>query len=183
MPSDQITPGERRELKSLIKNQFRVVALELKDRKAKLNDEVDERLRERYRDFDAAKADFTDQAKKIQQKAEAELAELKKTHRINEFDGAWQRSYHDEVTVRPTSYVAEKRSEMATFIRNKIESDVRSFEASAGRREVDLLKQLSLDALESAEARDFAHQIPTIDDILPSSRVLELEAAFEESHP
>lgn len=52
--SDSIAPGERRELRSVVRGQFKVLRAQVKRREAELKAEIEAELLAKYREQDAA---------------------------------------------------------------------------------------------------------------------------------
>jgi hypothetical protein len=63
------------------------------------------------------------------------------------------------------------------------QQDLNAKVAAAGvtlqRQEADLLRQLAVDAIETDDARTFLAGIPTVSQLVPATRLAELEAALK----
>lgn len=79
--TEMIPPGERRELRSVVRQQFKVLRAEVKQRELELKAEAERRLVERYRDEDKQIDAFLDRIPAV--------AELVPTRRLREIESAF----------------------------------------------------------------------------------------------
>ena len=73
---EQIPPGERRELRAVVRSQIKVLRAEVGQREMELQAEVESRLAERYRDEDAKADEFSRSMRDITRKANDEIEKV-----------------------------------------------------------------------------------------------------------
>lgn len=173
---------ERRELRAAIKLQIRDNQAELNERKAHLDAEVNERLRERFQAVDDAIAKFNKEVEELKKATEAQLKFLMDSSELNQIGGGrWtDHRYNARVDITAPTWTAETRASMGGYLRSKLNAEMNSAQLLLNRRESELMTKLIRDALISPEAIAFLDEIPLPDSILPPSRVLELEATYDE---
>ncbi len=125
-----ITKGERTELRSVVKQQFKVLRAEVIQRQAELLTGVEDEIGEKYSEDDKVWADVQ--------------------HRIQE-----------------AVLTANREVNNALYVLLQLD-----------RQEADLLRSLSVGALESEEAHRFLAAIPTVSELVPAARLAELERAM-----
>lgn len=172
--TDDITPGERRELRSVVKGQFKVLRSEVTRRKDELKGEIESALLRQYRDQDQA----IHQAHEAQQRA------------LNDYVLAVEQVARDLRDVRPelTVEVGNRYGEIvlkaadpnrgqahAAAIAN-IPSQVGDAMLRLDRQEQDILRDLSVGALKSDQAQGFLSAIPTVGELVPRAVLREIEA-------
>jgi len=171
--SSEITPGERRELRSVVRGQFKVLRAEVKRREQELKGEVETELLTRYREQDAAIAEAGREAYRIRQDALRALAVVADA----------LRDQHPDLTVDVSmSYQGPEvraanhnRAQLHRALMASIPNRVGDAQLNLDRGENDLLRQLSTGALESTEARGFLNTIPTVGELVPRVRLNEIE--------
>lgn len=171
--TDEIQPGERRELRSVVRSQMKVLRAEVAQRKVTLAAEVEARLVARYEDDDRRADEVTAQARQIVRDANAELESL-----VRE-SGLFQTEARDFM-LTPRLYRKTDRSRLREAMLAGIEAQSRQALLELDRREADLLRELAVDALKTSAARAFLEKFPTVTELVPSSRLTEIETAFEE---
>jgi hypothetical protein len=174
--TDQITPGERRELRSVVRGQFKVLRSEVKRREQELISEVETELLQRYRqqDIDIQKAQ--------EEAAEAQREHLRQLQRI----GRELRMAHPDLTVEVKNGYGglglqaadPKRAQLRRAAVASIPTTVADAALRLDRQEMDLLRSLSEGALESSDARAFLTVIPTVGELVPTARLREIEASL-----
>lgn len=177
-----ITKAERTELRSIVRQQFKVLRAEIGQRQAEMRSEIEARIVERYRDVDEQRAQLTWKANEILDAASREITDL--------FIGAGADRgdpYRDpEISIERPIRVAmeriawntEDRVQLRRAMHSAVEADIRAALLRLDRQEADLLRTLSVGALESAEAQAFLASIPTVGELVPAARLAELEAQF-----
>lgn len=177
MAGDQITPGERRELRSVVKQQIKVLRAEVEQRKLELLTEVSTRLAERYRDEDAKADEFRRKVDEIARVANDQMRDL-----MTEFeglfdDGRWMgQAYFSPPRVQRKS---GDRDDLRSAMERGIGSQAKQALLDLDRQEADLLRDLAVDGLETSAARRFLGRIPTVAELVPSKRLREIELAFD----
>lgn len=178
---DIITPGERRELRAVVRAQLKVLRTEVKQREAELLAQAESLLVDRYRDEDKRIDDLNYAIAEIGRKASREIEDLMRAAGEVEDGGHW-RAGRDRVQV----YGVRRTSEDRTQLRRAMEAGVKEQVAQAllalDRQEANLLRDLAMDGLQSAAARAFLTRIPTVGELVPSARLMEIESAFDQTH-
>lgn len=176
--TDRITPGERRELRSVVKQQFKVLRTEVEQREIELRSEAERRLAERYRDEDKRIDELNWRISEITRDAQRRIDDLMKEHSDAADGGAWGR--HDgRISANGVSRRSEDREQLRRALMAGIRQQVQQASLALDRQEADLLKALAMDALETSAARDFLGQIPTVAELVPTRRLREIESAFD----
>ena len=175
-----IPPSERRELRSVVRQQFKVLRTEVKQRELELVSEAELRLMERYRDEDKAIEDLNWRIKEIATDAQRQIDDLMHQHEDKADGGKWSR-YAGRIQASGVSRKTEDRAQLRRALEAGIKEQVKQATLALDRQEADLLKALAMDALESDAARDFLMRIPAAAELVPSARLREIESAFDQS--
>lgn len=174
---DGIAPGERRELRSVVRGQFKVLRAEVKRREEELHGEVEAELLRQYRAQDEA------------------IAEAKTE---------WSRAYSDYLLAvrKIADELKERRPELAVDVRDQrgtavfsafdpnraqehraavaaIPRQIADASLALDRGENDILRELSAGALTSDEARAFLERIPSVGELVPRARLAEIERSLD----
>jgi cell division septum initiation protein DivIVA len=167
-----ITKGERAELRSLIRQRFRVLRADVSARQAELEAELEERITGRYAAGDKAWADAMWQIEEVAREANRAANDILRTLGMANVppDG---RDY-TIVTAREINQPRAERATLRVEGTKKIHAKVASALLQLDRQEADLLTRLVVGALESEEARAFLGEIPTVSELVPAGRLLEL---------
>jgi len=174
---DEITPGERRELRSVVRGQFKVLRAEVKRRQSELKAEVEAELLDRYREEDQAIAE----ARRDAQRRIAEC--VRDLERI----GDELRQRHPDLTVEAGAssngrvfmgVANHHRSQLHRALIAAIPDQIGNANLELDRGENQLLRKLSEGALESEHARAFLGEIPTVGELVPRSRLREIERSM-----
>lgn len=176
MTVDVITPGERRELRAVVRQQMKVLRAEVKQRRHELIAEAEARLMEKYRDQDRRSDELSQRVDQLTQNVNRQLREL-----LGEYqqilDGRWGRLRG----FSPPSIFRDRgdRDQLHKAMVTGIDAQVQQATLSLDRQEADLLRDLSMESLESTAAREFLTKIPTVAELVPSRRLREIEASFD----
>lgn len=173
-----ITPGERRELRSVVRQQFKVLRTEVQQRELELKAEAERRLMDRYRDEDKAIDDLNWRIQEIAREAQRQIEDLMKDHGDAEEGGVWKRG-SGRIIVNGVYRKTEDRAQLRRALEAGIQEQVKQAVLALDRQEADLLKALAMDALETDAARQFLTRIPTVAELVPSARLREIETAFD----
>lgn len=173
-----ITKAERGELRSIVKQQFRVLRSEVDQREAEMGAEVEERLTSRYVDSDKRRLQVEGDITAIVAEAQAKI------------DAIWQ-AQGDEIDSESRAYMGRPelrvptppwrtadRAQFRRALQAEVEAITANAKAQLQRQEADLLRNLAVGAIESTEAKGFLDGIPTVAELVPSQRLAELEKAF-----
>lgn len=169
-----ITKAERTELKSIVRNQFKVLRAEVEQREAELMAEVDDQISDRFSDEDKAWSDAATLANEAILEANRRLNDI---YRNLLGDRHEERMYaRGSMPDRPT----QKRLDLRMQAKCKLVAQVQAAQLRLQRQEADLLRTLAVGALETAEAHAFLSAIPTVSELVPAARLAELEASLAE---
>jgi len=171
-----ITKGERAELRSIVRQQFRVLKDEVAQRHAELDADIDLQVAEQWAERDARLSALRQAIEQITDEANTKLRALLAEHpdrdhlRVQRFAPA-------EVSRWEADQVRHK---MRAAAKSELQARVGAAMVKLGRQEADLLRQLAVGALETDEARSFLGSIPSVSELVPATRLIELEAAFRD---
>lgn len=179
MADEEITPGERRELRSVVKQQIKVLRAEVEQRKMELQAEVSTRLAEKYRHEDERANEFRRQVDEITEEANRQMRDVMAEHESLFDDGRWQgRAYFSPPHV---DRKAGDRDELRKAMERGISAQAKQALLDLDRQEADLLRDLAMGGLETSAARAFLGRIPTVAELVPSRRLREIEAEFDQA--
>jgi lipopolysaccharide biosynthesis regulator YciM len=178
---DRITPGERRELRSVVRQQMKVLRTEIKQRREELIAEAESRLVEKYRDEDRRADELGWRIRQIADEANRALEDALRDYEDLAEGGKWAQSWNSTFRVPQVHRKNEDRSQLHRALVAGIESQVRQAELQLQRQEADLLRDLAMESLETSAARAFLGRIPTVAELVPSRRLREIETQFDEA--
>jgi hypothetical protein len=173
-----ITSAERRELRSVVRQQFKVLRGEIEQRRAELAAEAAEQVRVRYASADKLADDLNWRVSQIVDQANKDIRDAVKVMTEDNAPGQW--SWTGAVTTPRIYHKSEDRGALAMALSTGIAAQVKGALLTLERQEADLLRQLTLGALESDEARAFLASIPSVGELVPAARLQEIEASFDE---
>lgn len=168
-----MTKSERTELQRLVRQRFKLLREEVRGRQAEMTSEIDQAVVVKHQDRDEARAEVQRQVNRIVEKANADIDEAIASagyHRTGSGRG-W-------IMVPTLSWGDDGRREQRRALVSDLEAKVKQAHLRLDREEVELLQALAIGALESDEAREFLGRIPTVAELVPASRMEELEASF-----
>lgn len=164
--------SERDELRRIIRQRTKVLRADIDARQAELIAEVDQRLDRQYTS-DLKRWDDTQTL--------VNEAVLEANRRVNDvYRGFYGPEVWGERADRKVVFASplDGPKKGQTIDRQKsvreIEVKVAQARTELERREVRLLEELAVGALESTDARDFLARIPTVGELVPSHRLAEL---------
>lgn len=169
-----ITKTERAELRSLVRQQMKVLRSEVLLRAKELTADVDLQLEQRYADDDKAWADATFLAEEAVREANRRVNDA-----FRELTGAAHLEYA-YVDWRQPNKPNRERAMLRQTATSRIQAQVTAALVRIDRQEADLLRDLSVGALESAEAHAFLAAIPAVSELVPAARLAELEEQMRE---
>lgn len=169
-----LTPGDRRELRSLVKKQFAVLRNDVKRREQELRGEVEGELLRRYRDQD-------ERIKQAQQEIEEVSAEYQRAcQRV--IDALRSAEPNLQVGLAYGNRLAAKddrRTQQHAALLAAIPVQVAAAQTKLDQAELDLLRDLTIGALDSDQAHQFLGRIPTVAALVPKARLAELDAGVD----
>lgn len=174
-----MTPGERRELRTVVRQRIKVLRADVAQRRMELLAEAETRLVERYRQQDKAIEDLNFRIAEVAEKASREITDLIVAVR-GEADGVSIRR-PARIQVPHLSSHTEDRMQLHRAMVAGVEAQVKTAMLDLDRQEADLLQRLALHTIETDAARQFLAGIPSVADLVPAARLREIEAAFDDS--
>lgn len=173
----EMTQAERRELRSVVKQQFKVLRAEVEQRRRELAAEAAEQVRRRYATADKEVDDLNWKIEQIVDQANKDIRDAVKAVQADSRGGQW--AWSGPLRSPRVNHEREDRFALNTALGTGIDAQAKSALLTLERQEADLLRQLALGALESEEARAFLASIPSVGELVPASRLAEIEAAFD----
>ena len=175
-----ITKGERTELRSLIRQRFKVLRAEVEARRAELEVELAERVQQHFAAQDKA---WTDAVYLIEEAAREANRKANDILRGLDRDDIDVSAGHD-LTIVQARVFSQPQAGRNVMLRNgakRIEAQVKAALLQLDGQEADLLTRLVATGLESDAARNFLGEIPTVSALIPAARLLQLEQQLRES--
>lgn len=180
-----ITKGERTELRSIVRQQFRVLRAETEQRKHELLAEMEQRIAEHYAATDKQRQDLMWKCHQICEEASRQITDLLigETVERGGLHGDEEISVKHPITVRmePIRWSDQEKVQRRRAVAAGIEAQIKAALMQLERQEADLLRTLAVGAIESEEARRFLESIPTVAELVPAARLAELEASLRET--
>jgi hypothetical protein len=177
--SDVMTPGERRELRTVVRQRMKVLRADVEQRRMEMLAEAEQRLMERYRDQDKTIEDLNWRIQQIADQASKDITDAILAIR-GEADGVSIRRPVKLSAPRLSSHI-EDRTQLHRAMVAGIEAQVKNAQLTLDRQEADLLQTLALSSIETAAAREFFAQIPSVAELVPAARLREIESAFDQA--
>ena len=171
-----ITKGERDELRRIVRGDFKALSEEIKVRRAEMIAEIEKRVAARFMANEETIAETEARIDGIVQTANTQIVGV--LRECQEKCDGYEIRYSP--LAKPALHFArEKRDEMRRAMLADLDARVAEAFAKSHRQEIDLLKKLSIGALESDAAQAFLSEIPAVAELVPVSRLAELEAQFD----
>lgn len=171
--TDQLTPGDRRELRSVVKGRFKVLRAEVKRRETEMKAEIEAELVDRYREQEQAIAEARREAREIIDRAvlEARLVAQRLSDAYPDVEAEITSRYGSISLAASIKNKADLHRALVAAIPDKI-GDA---QLQLDRQENDLLQSLSVGALQTEQAQQFMASIPTVGELVPRARLREIE--------
>jgi hypothetical protein len=171
-----ITPGERRELRSVVRQQFKVLRTEVKQREAELDAESERMIAERYRKVDGAR----DEIQRFYERLRRSMVDQFRVF-VDELNANHGTDFRvgEDYRGNPTIRGDDNRVQERKALKAGLAEQVKTAALALDRQEADLLRTLAADALESEEARSWLARIPSVAELVPSKRLREIESQFD----
>lgn len=169
-----ISKAERAELRSIVRQQFKVLRLEVDQREAELMAQIQEDVAERFAEEDRRWAVTQHKIHEIGLEANRQINDVLR-------EGGYETRGHTEknyIRVAEMRQPKEKRYEMQRVGEARVHAQVKAAKLQLDRQEADLLRSLAVGAVESEEARQFLADIPTVAQLVPSTRLMEIEGGL-----
>lgn len=171
-----MTKSERTELQRLVRQRFKLLREEVRGRQAEMTSEIDQAIVVKHTDRDEARSEVQREVSRICERANAEVDAAVKAagyHRTGSGMG-----WFATPVIR---WGDDGRHKQRRALVSDLEAKVKQAHLRLDREEVDLLQALAIGALESDEAREFLGRIPTVAELVPASRMEELEASLADT--
>lgn len=167
-----ISKGERTELRSIVRQQFKVLRSELEQREREMYAGVEEEIATRYAEADQGWVALTHKIHEITLDANRQVNDALYEAGFQTKSGTERMWFQTPGPRQPT----EDRTELRRLATTKIQAQMKAAKLRLDREEADLLRNLAVGAIESDEAREFLAAIPTVGELVPVARLAELEA-------
>lgn len=171
--TEQLTPGDRRELRSVVKGRFKVLRAEVKRRETEMKAEIEAELVDRYRAQETAIAEAAREVSEIIDRAVFEARIV--AQRISD-------AHPDVIAEISTRYGGiafnagiKNKAELHRALIAAIPDKIGDAQLELDRQENDLLQSLSVGALQTEQAQQFMASIPTVGELVPRARLREIE--------
>lgn len=174
---DHITAGERRELRSVVRSQMKALRAEVKQRELELDADINRRLIEKFRDDEKAVIELEAKIRKLTIASNEKLAKLVEDFNDVASGGATRRA--GQFSVPYLHKVSERKEHLRQALQIGMRAEISNAKVAIDRQEADLLKELALDGLKTDAAQAFLQTILSAKQLVPASKILELEAQYE----
>lgn len=172
--SAAITKTERAELRSIVRQQFKVLRAELDQRELEMRANVEDQIAERYAAEDEKWSVLQHEVHEAVMECNRVINDSIYKHGYQE-KGPTERMWVMEPSMKQPQ---ADRTELRRHAHSRIRAQVRDARLSLDRQEADLLRTLAVGALETDEAHTFLTSIPTVGELVPTARLTELEASL-----
>jgi hypothetical protein len=167
-----MTQKDRDRLQTLVKRRFRALKTEVDERHAELYAQMEAEIAARYAEEDQAWAAA---------RHEVNEAVLACNRTVNDAFRRCLGDDHEEAEyVRlvgaPPRESGAERIQLRRAANARVEQQVKAAKLQLERQEVNLLEKLLIGGLETDEARAFLESIPTVGELVPASRLAELDS-------
>lgn len=170
-----ITKSERTELRSLIRQRFKVLRSQVEARRAELVVELEQHVAAKFAEEDKRWADAMLLIDEAVREANRKANDVLRGLDIDAIDSS------KEYTIVLNRGISKPATERNLLVRNgmkRIDAQVKAAYLQLDQQEADLLTRLVSNGLESDEARAFIGEIPTVSALVPAGRLLELERSL-----
>lgn len=170
---DSIRPGERRELKALVRMKIKLLRAEVEDKHAAQMAEIEGRVAAKFRDDDERAQVLRSKLDQLSVEASQKARRL-----FEEYADIAEGPRH--IIFNPPYF--SRREDGKDKLRRALMAAVQAQTSAARSRvtklEAELLESLALDAIQSDAAKEFVRAIPTADALMPTEKLAQIEASF-----
>jgi hypothetical protein len=171
-----MTPGERRDLKAIVRARINLLVTDVKLRESELMAEAEARLTERFAAQDRLLAETRQRIRDIAEAAAVQMGEVMDQARLHD-EG---RALRIGTLIPPhVSAQTEDRTQLRRAMEAGVKARVKAALLDLERQRLSLLEELTVGAITSDEGKGFLGRIPSAAELVPSSRLAEIEAAFD----
>jgi hypothetical protein len=170
---DIIRPGERRELKALVRLRVKVLRAEVEQKHTEMLAEIDGRVATKFQEDDVRFKELEQKLQQITAEANRKFAKV-----FTDFNDV--ADPRKEVVSRLWFHKRETgRDKLRKALIAAVHAQTHAAQHQVTKLEAELLSTLSLDAVHSEAAKEFVKSIPVVEDLLSSRTLAEVEAGFE----
>lgn len=173
MAKATIRPGERRELKALVKLKIKALRAEIEDTQAAQLADIDRRIAEKFRGDAVRLSDLKTSLRLATEQANADIDRL-----FAEYSDMAEKNHRGTFSVPYFQAREDGKHELRRALVAAVHAQATAARQRLVRLEVELLESLALDSLQTDAAKDFVARMPTVDALMPQSRMAEVEAGF-----
>lgn len=170
MDTRELSPGDRRELRSLVKKQFDVLRREVKHRKDELTGEIESELLRRYRAQDDQIRQARGEIEAARRTYETACRQIMDTLRELNPDIELSVGYQGQLHAADPN-----RSQLHRALIASVPQQIADASTKLDQQELSLLRELTIGALDTEAAQQFLSRIPTVGELVPKARLAELE--------
>lgn len=178
-----MTKGERDELRRLLRQRFKVLRAEVEQRRLELAAEAAQRVQERYTGVDKLVDDVNGRIASIVDSAHREIRDLMSgipDEQLTQL--VWVGHTGNRMLPPQVGPKREDRFTLKAALTTGIDAHVHTALVKLDRQEADLMERLVIGVIESKEAREFLRSIPTVAELVPATRLAELEARWDQEN-
>lgn len=168
----RITKGERAELRSVVKQQFKVLRAEVEQREQEMYAEIEDQIADRFSEQDEKWDAMIHRWREVEREANRQVNDLLYEYGYQQ-KGSSERQWVQAMEPNPPT---KERSDLRMQSHAQVKAQVKAARLRLDREEADLLRTLSVGALESDEAHQFLTSIPTVGELVPAARLDEIGA-------
>lgn len=172
--------GERDELRRVVRQQFKVLRAEVEQRRKELAAEAASRVRDRFADGDKLVADLNWRIDQIVDQAQKDIRALMETLTDEQKAPLGWMAGSSRLSPPRLGAKREDQTALNRVLSTGIDAEVHTALLKLERQEADLNRQLAVGLIESEEAREFLRAIPSVSELVPASRLAEIEARWDE---
>lgn len=170
--SADLTPGERRDLRTLVKQRMKLLRTDIEQRKREMIADGEAELLSRYQARDEEINRLGAEVSKIIVDANLAVQQAIKASTLTDI------RTRTELTPPRILVGNEERTQLHQALIARVNAQAAEALLTVDRQETTLLQTLIVGALQSDAARDFLNQIPTAAELVPGARLAALEAAY-----
>lgn len=170
MDTRELTPGDRRELRALVKKQFDVLRKEIKYRKDELIGEIESELLRRYRGQDERIEQAQREIARAARAFDDSVAQIIAGLNATDPDLIASLGYRNRLNVSDPN-----RTQLHKALIAAVPQQIADASTKLDQQELSLLRELTIGALDTEAAQRFLSRIPTVGELVPKARLAEIE--------
>lgn len=170
-----MTKTERSELSRIVRQQFKVLRGEVDQREVEMKVDVERQIEEQFASGDQQWSVIMHEVHEAVQACNRAINDVFYKYEL-QTKGTTERSWINTPNVQQP---VKEKTDLRRTAYVQITEQVKAAKLNLDRREADLLRDLSIGAMESEEARQFLSNIPTVGELVPATRLAELAASIK----